>query len=219
MLDLGAGSGRLTAALAARAGRVVAVELDPCWAQSLRERWANVDVVHEDATTTALPREPFRVVANVPFDRTTALLRRLLDDPSVPLLRADLVVEWGVALKRALPWPSSVNDVRWRAWYRFGLERRLPRSSFDPPPAVDAGVLAIERRDRPLVPAAEAAAWTRFVARGFRHGLGAVGAPRALRRLEPRELDPHEWARLYLAGRADRVRPAGRLGSPRHRPL
>src|SRR5688500_19093807 len=103
MLDLGAGSGRLTAALAQRARRVVAVELDPHWAGVLRGRWPNVDVVEGDATRVPLPSEPFRVVANVPFDRTTEILRRLLDDPRTPLVRADLVVEWGVALKRASP--------------------------------------------------------------------------------------------------------------------
>src|SRR5207302_6220955 len=124
VLDLGAGSGRLTKALAARTRRVVAVELDPRWAERLRGRWPNVEVVEGDATAVPLPAEPFRVVANLPFDHTTAILRHLLDDPRVPLARADVVVEWGMALKRALPWPSTVNDALWGAWYRFALLRR-----------------------------------------------------------------------------------------------
>jgi 23S rRNA (adenine-N6)-dimethyltransferase len=200
VLDLGAGSGRLTAALASRARRVVAVELDPHWAKALCGRWPNVDVVEGDATRVPLPDEPFRVVANIPFDRTTEILRLLLDDPRTPLVRADLVVEWGVALKRASPWPSTLNGVLWGAWYRFALARRLPAAAFDPPPRVDAGVLVIERRAQPLV---EESAWReyrRFVASGFRHGMHSVAPPRTLRRQAARtarELDAHQWAELF----------------------
>ena len=220
VVDLGAGSGRLTAELARAAREVIAVELDTRWAAYLRGRWENVRVVEGDAALVPLPSDPFRVVANIPFDRTTDLLRRLLDDPRVPLVRADLIVEWGVGLKRALPWPSTVNDVRWGAWYRFALARRLPRSSFEPPPDVDAGVLVVERRARPLVPERDAARYAAFVAGGFRHGLRSVAGRRAPR-AAPRDLDAHAWAALYLslagargAGRPSRDgEPAGAAGT------
>jgi len=211
VLDLGAGSGRLTAALAARARRVVAVELDPRWADHLRGRWPNVDVLRGDAASVPLPAEPFRVVANVPFDSTTAILRRLLDDPRTPLVRADVVVEWGVALKRASPWPSTLNGVLWSAWYRIALERRLPAAAFDPPPSVDAGVLAIERRPEPLVDEDAWRDYRAFVAAGFRHGLRAVAAPRTLRNLPARaarDLDAHQWAELFRAVRVSAPRKA-----------
>jgi len=194
VLDIGAGGGRLTAELATRARHVVAIELDPRWAAHLRGRWPNVEVAEVDILGFELPAEPFRVVANLPFDGTTGVLRLLLDDPRVPLVRADLVVEWDVARKRACPWPSTLNGVLWSAWYRLTVLRRLPASAFDPPPRVDAGVLAVERRERPLV---EASAWQdyrRFVAAGFRHGLRRVGGGRA----QPRELDAHQWARLFV---------------------
>ena len=214
VLDLGAGSGRLTAELARRARRVVAVELDPLWAGRLRGRWPNVLVIEGDATQVELPSEPFRVVSNVPFDRTNEILRRLLDDPRPPLLRADLVVEWGVALKRAAPWPSTRNGVLWGAWYSFALSRRLPAAAFDPPPRVDAGVLAIERRLVPLVEEREWRSYRMFVAAGFRRGLRAVAPPRTLRRLRvagaaPRDLDAHQWAQLYQASRVKARAPSG----------
>ncbi|HEV8686419.1 MAG TPA: rRNA adenine N-6-methyltransferase family protein [Gaiellaceae bacterium] len=201
-VDLGAGTGRLTAELARVARRVVAVEVDPRLAARLQGRWPNVDVVVGDATRVPLPREPFRVVANVPFARTTAILRRLLDDPRTPLVRADLVVAWGVAQKRVLPWPSTLNGVLWAAWYETSVSRRLPRSAFVPPPSVDAGVLVYIRRAVPLIPEREWRRYRGFVATGFRRGLRAVAAPRALRRMgiegaAPRELDAHQWAALY----------------------
>ena len=192
MLDLGAGSGRLTAALARSARRVVAVELDPGLAASLRGRWPNVDVVDGDASAVELPCEPFRVVANLPFEGTTAILRHLLDDPRIPLVRADVVVEWGVAVKRSLPWPSTFNDVAWGAWHAVSLARRLPRSCFEPRPGVDAGVLVFTQRVRPLVPVELAVQYRRFVAQGFRRGRRRGGAL-------PRDLDAHQWAELFLS--------------------
>jgi 23S rRNA (adenine-N6)-dimethyltransferase len=210
VLEIGAGDGRLTAELARAARRVTAVELDPRWAGRLRGRWPNVDVMQADAFSLELPHDPFLVVANLPFDRTTDALHHLLDDPRAPLLRAHLIVEWGVALKRASIWPSTLNGVLWGAWWTFRLERRLPPRSFDPPPSVDAGVLAVERRRDPLVPEAELGHYRAFVARGFRHGLRAVAAPRLLRRLQltkasPRDLDTHQWAKLFTSGEAARL--------------
>jgi 23S rRNA (adenine-N6)-dimethyltransferase len=192
VLDLGAGSGRLTAELARAARHVVAVELDLLLAERLRGRWKNVEVVEADARQVELPSDPFRVVANLPFDGTNAILRHLLDDPHVPLVRADLVVEWGAAVKRGLPWPSTVNGVVWGAWYAARLARRLPRTAFQPPPSVDAGVLVFERRPQSRVPQGLAADYHGFVARGFRHGSRRL-------RTEPRRLDAYEWAALFAA--------------------
>jgi 23S rRNA (adenine-N6)-dimethyltransferase len=186
VVDLGAGTGRLTAELAQRARRVVAVELDPLLAARLEGRWDNVDVVAGDAAETPLPAEPFRVVANLPFARTTDILHRLLDDPRVPLVRADLVVEWDVAVKRAAVWPTTVLGVVWGAWWTIGATRRLPPQCFEPRPSVAAGVLRIERRPAPLVPFEQAASFEAFVRRGFR-----------LDGRSARALDAHQWAARF----------------------
>ena len=190
VVDIGAGSGRLTAELARVARRVVAIELDSRLAAGLRDRWPNVHVVAGDALEVALPDEPFRVVANIPFAHTSDLLHRLLDDPRLPLVRADLIVEWGVAVKRGLPAPSSVSSILWGAFHELRVERKLPASAFDPPPACDAGVLVATRRARPLIPPAELAAYRRFVANAFRRGRRIGGAL-------PRDLDAHQWAERY----------------------
>ena len=211
LVEFGAGKGRLTNELARAARHVVAVELDPTLAASLRGRWTNVELVVADAVTAELPREPFRVVANLPFSRTNDLLHRLLDDPRTPLVRADVIVEWGVALKRALPWPSTVSSVLWGAFYECAVTRRLPRSAFEPPPSVDAGVLVFRRRGIPLVSATRADAYCAFVARGFRHGLGSLPC-RTPHGAIARDLDPHQWAELFLANGDAAVGRATRRG-------
>lgn len=211
MLEIGAGRGRLTSELAQAAGRVLAVELDPRLAQELRVRLGrrpNVTVIQGDALALPLPAEPFRVVANLPFGQTTAFFHRLFDDPRLPLDRADLIVQWGAALKRARVWPSTLLGATWGAWWTFRVERRLAAPCFEPAPSVEAALLVVARREVPLVAAADARAYREFVRRGFREGLRAVSPTRQVRRVgrkaAPRDLDAHDWAALFHAVRGTR---------------
>jgi 23S rRNA (adenine-N6)-dimethyltransferase len=206
VLDIGAGTGRLTRELVRAAARVVAIEADEVYTQVLRRRFADdprVSVVHGAAARVPLPRQPFRVVANLPFGRTTAILRRLLD-PAARLQQADVIVEWDLARKRAAVWPSTVLGVCWSARHELTLVRRLPRTCFEPPPSVDAALLRIAPRRRPLVPEEEAPRFHAFVRSGFERGLPRTPALKRYARTlgiqpatMPRELDAHQWAALY----------------------
>jgi len=207
VLDLGAGSGVLTAALARRAGRVIAVEIDDALAEKLRSRIPAAEVISADALRVPLPNEPFKVVANLPFAGATAILRRLLD-PRAQLASADVVVEWGLACKRAAVWPSTQLGACWGAWFELSVSRRLPRRVFAPPPSVDAAVLRISRRAEPLVPVAEYRAYSAFLARAYHEGPRAVVPWSRLKQFEAelgfdrharaRDLDPEQWAGLYV---------------------
>jgi 23S rRNA (adenine-N6)-dimethyltransferase len=209
VLEIGAGRGRLTAELARGAGRVLAVEVDQRLARRLEARFAgfsNVTVLRATALELSPPDEPFRVVATLLFGRTTDFLHYLLDDPCVPLERADLVVEWGSALKRARVWPSTALGVTWGAWWTFRIDRRLAARCFEPTPSVDAALLVVARRDPPLVPLWDRPAYTKFVRRGFSSGLRGVAPARQVRRFarraQPRDLDAHEWAALFRTVRS-----------------
>ena len=187
------------------------VELDAELAAGLARRFAagNVRVIRADATQLRWPAEPFKVVANTPFDRSAAILRRVLDDPSLPLVSAELVVQWELAVKRAAVWPSTFAGAYWGAWYRFALVRRLPPCVFAPEPAVGAGLLRIVRREEPLVAEREHVAFRSFVKR-FAAGRPPV-PPVVFKRLgrdlgfapkaAARELDAAQWASLFCAVR------------------
>jgi 23S rRNA (adenine-N6)-dimethyltransferase len=208
----------LTAPLARRGARVVAVELDPVSAAALRRRFRGIEVVEGDLLQVPLPREPFKVVANLPFHLANDALRMLLDDRRLLLERADLIVEWGMAVKRAAVWPSTMRGVVWGARYRFSVSRHLPPSAFRPQPKADAGVLAIVRREKPLVEDGDRFAG--FVAKGFRHGLHAVASRAQLKPLGivpsagARELDVHAWVELYEAVRRGAPARRRRRSSP-----
>ena len=168
VLEIGAGYGAVTSVLARRAAYVIAHEIDPLLATRLRERFgprSPVLVVEGDAFAQPVPRVPFRAVSNVPFHATTDVLRLLLDDPRSRLEAAALIVQWEVARKRA--GGGTLLGTGWAPWWDLRLARRIPSSAFSPPPGVDAGILVIERRAEPLLPAAQAKAFRSFLRRSF----------------------------------------------------
>ncbi len=167
VLEIGAGAGAFTRALVRRGVRLIAVEPDPHWAGRLREQVRGARVVQRDFLAFDLPRQPFRVLGSLPFGRTTDILRRLLDDPALPLQRADVVVQWEVALKRATQPPTTLLSAAWAPWWEVTLAQRIAAASFRPMPRVDGGLLSIRRRDPPLLPEAMAAAYAAFVQRGW----------------------------------------------------
>jgi 23S rRNA (adenine-N6)-dimethyltransferase len=143
VVDIGAGAGALTAALLDAGARVVAVEAHPDRARVLRERFADAVVVQADARDLRLPRRPFHVVANPPFDITAAILRRLLQ-PGSRLVSAYLVLQDQAARRWASP--DAPGATRWRRAFDVSVPWRVPRQAFTPRPHVNTHVLRLERR-------------------------------------------------------------------------
>jgi 23S rRNA (adenine-N6)-dimethyltransferase len=149
VFDLGAGPGTLTAALARTGATVTAVERDPAYVRDLErrfERFDRVRVVAGDLRTIPIPRRA-RVVANLPFATSGALVARLLDPPGAPRAGVDLLVEHGFALRLGARLPRSARSAWWAARYEIRLVRVVPRTAFAPPPGVDAALLRIRPRE------------------------------------------------------------------------
>src|SRR5229473_1760762 len=90
IIEIGPGSGALTARLQEQTGRLVAIEFDRDLVPSLREKFAgaaNFHLIEADALTTdfcaaTAPAPRARVVANLPYNIATAVLQRLIDQRS-----------------------------------------------------------------------------------------------------------------------------------------
>jgi 23S rRNA (adenine-N6)-dimethyltransferase len=173
VVEFGAGTGTLTAAIADCGARVCAVEVDPVLIAGLAERFARMNRVAVftcDITDFPLPATPYRVFANPPFNRTSAILHRLLDDPAGGLVRADLVVQWQVARALARSGDDHAVDLvgaSWAPWWTFRRGRRLPATLFRPAPSVDAAVLTVTRRVPSALPVDAAPTFRRFVRERF----------------------------------------------------
>jgi len=214
ILEIGAGSGDLTRALARLGRPLTAIDIDEHRVRRLAQAMPSVRVEHADAL-----RYPLRsrtVVGNIPFHLTTPILRRLLATGSWQ--HAVLLTQWEVARKRAAVGGGTLMTAQCAPWFTFALHDRVPAHRFTPRPGVDGGLLAVERRSVPLLPGTDRKAYERFVRAVFTGrggtldrivqraaGVTAGRARAAIRRagLErhdlPRDLSPEAWAALWSA--------------------
>jgi 23S rRNA (adenine-N6)-dimethyltransferase len=196
ILEIGAGDGALTVALARLGRPLTAIDVDDSRVERLRRALPDVRVETADVLRHALDAPV--IVGNIPFHLTTPILRRLLARPAWD--RAVLLTQWEVARKRAGVGGSTMMTAQAGAWFEFALHDRVPARAFRPTPSVDGGLLTIARRAVPLVPPSRRASYERFVRDVFTaRGSGVAGAFAAVTGRRPAA------ARAVLAAQGIRV--------------
>lgn len=171
VVEVGPGRGILTTELAQRAGRVVAVEIDPALAEAVEERFheePRVQIVRGDFLAFPIPPGA-RVVANLPYGITADAVRHVVASGAVD---AHLVVQREAAERFAgHPWGGeSLPSLTLKPWWHVEVTRALQRTDFDPPPSVESAVLWLARRRPPLLRVQERPAYERFLAATFGQG-------------------------------------------------
>jgi 16S rRNA (adenine1518-N6/adenine1519-N6)-dimethyltransferase len=220
VVEIGAGLGSLTLALAETGASVTAIELDRHLVPVLRSvvSTAGVTVVEADASTLdwdALLGSggPWKLVANLPYNVATPLVADLLD--GVPAIASMLVMVQKEVGERLA---ASAGDGAYGAvsvkvayWAEAKVVGKVPPTVFVPQPKVDSALVRIDRRPSPAVDPSVVGPERLFevVRAGFAHrrkmlrgALSGVVAPSAFEaagvRPEARaeELDVHAWGRL-----------------------
>lgn len=234
VIEVGAGTGLLTELMAARARRLIAVEVDAALAAGLRQRFAshdNVCVVEGDILSLSPPdllaagggRMPYVVVGNLPYFIGTAIVRRFLRAMVRPrwllvTLQAE-VAESAAAPPGRMTYLSVETQMLATARVLF----QVPPRAFKPPPKVRSAVLRLDVLDVPEIEVDDREALLALVRAGFaaprkhvRNSLAVglrVSAAEAEQVLAAAEIDPAQrpaqmglpdWRALYLAYRADR---------------
>jgi 16S rRNA (adenine1518-N6/adenine1519-N6)-dimethyltransferase len=223
VLEIGPGPGGLTAELARRATRLIAIERDRDLVPALRERFPEVELVEGDALELdwhALTGPgPVRITGNIPYNITSPLLEQVLRPPRP--IRVVFLVQKEVAERvAAAPGGAEFGALTVGVQAVAGVERlfTVPAGAFKPRPKVDSAVLRLTPLASPLVTDEEVLPFRRFVVgifgfrrkqllRGLREltdatpevaagWLRAAGIEPAAR---PQELGPEVFVRLFRA--------------------
>ncbi|MBC7220770.1 ribosomal RNA small subunit methyltransferase A [Candidatus Bipolaricaulota bacterium] len=160
-VEVGAGAGTLTCALAPRVRELVAVEVDRRLIPVLEETTAvypNVRVVQGDFRELALASLGARIllVGNLPYGITSDVLVKLIREREVAE-RAVFMVQAEVGAKLvAPPGPEASRlGVHLRAHFDVEVVRRVPRTVFFPPPEVDSVLIRLRKLAQPRIAAPE----------------------------------------------------------------
>jgi 16S rRNA (adenine1518-N6/adenine1519-N6)-dimethyltransferase len=176
VVEVGAGLGVLTRLLAEQAGQVLAVELDDGLVRVLNEQLAdlpNVRIIHGDILQLpdlGVSHLAYKVVGNLPYYITSAVLRRFLEKRPRPRLMVVTVQREVAERIVAQPGRLSLLAVSVQFYGRPGLVARIPPGAFYPSPQVASAVLRVEIDDQPAVSLAEGvdeSTYFRVVRAGF----------------------------------------------------
>ena len=220
VVEIGAGLGSLTLALAETGARITAIEIDHGIAPVLRDvvkDLPNVSVVVGDAleldwNEIIPPGSKAVVVANLPYNVATPLVADLLD--AIPQIsRFVVMVQKEVALRLASSVGSSdygAISVKVAYWATARVLGDVPPSVFIPRPKVTSSIIEITRRETPAVgPHIAPQQLFKVIRTGFgqrrkmlRRSLAAIATPENFENAgvspeaRPEELDVHQWGRL-----------------------
>jgi 16S rRNA (adenine1518-N6/adenine1519-N6)-dimethyltransferase len=222
VLEIGAGLGTLTWALAHCAGRVIALELDERLIPLLQRVLApypHVEIVQGDILAIEpadLVSTPYKVVANLPYYITSAILRHLLEARRTPSLMV-VTVQREVAQRLvAGPGQMSLLAVSVQFYGQPRIVARAPPGAFYPSPRVSSAVVRIDLYDQPPTVVDDVGTFFDVVRAGFAQrrkqlrnslsqglNLRVNEVVEALHRCglsekqRAQELTVEQWARLY----------------------
>lgn len=222
VVEVGAGCGSLTVALADVGAQLTAIEIDRRLAPVLAEvlEGSDVEVVIADATetdwTTLTGDSSATLVANLPYNVGTGIVLDVLVS-ALSIRRLVVMIQREVAERLVAPpgderrgIPSVVVDY----FATAEIVARVPPTVFFPRPRVDSAVVRLERRERPATPAPwetiEPLVRAAFGQRRkmLRRSLAGLVPAEAFDRAgvspsaRPVELDVADWGRLASAREA-----------------
>ncbi len=186
VIEVGPGLGVLTRELAKRAGFVVAVELDHKLATVLKKDLVavkNVTVINEDilkidpAALLAEKRDSilaqkdkaiaYKVVANLPYYITSAVLRHFLEASLKTRLMVVMLQKAVAESIVAKPGKMSLLSVSIQFYGHPEIVSYIPAEDFYPPPAVESAILKIDVYPQPPILVDDIGGFFKLVRAGF----------------------------------------------------
>jgi 16S rRNA (adenine1518-N6/adenine1519-N6)-dimethyltransferase len=147
VLEVGPGKGTLTEVLLNKKAKIIAAELDESLSLILSKKYAtkDVEIINESILKFDFGslKQPFKVVANIPYYLTSHLVRLLSELPNQPEV-ASLLVQKEVAHRIcAEPGEMSLLSITAQFYWRTELGDTVKAYLFEPPPKVDSQVVGL----------------------------------------------------------------------------
>ena len=171
MVEIGPGTGLLTAELAPRLERLHVVEIDRDLAAALGGRFANVVVHNADALDFDFARlpQPLRVVGNLPYNVSSPILFRIAG--IAERVRDCLFLLQREVVERMVAAPDTADYGRLSVMlqYRFAmaLVLHVPAGAFTPPPKVESALVRMQPLGADRLVARDEGLFSRIVAGAF----------------------------------------------------
>ncbi|HBV58127.1 MAG TPA: ribosomal RNA small subunit methyltransferase A [Candidatus Magasanikbacteria bacterium] len=168
VLEIGAGTGVLTVELAKRVKKVISFEIDkkliPVLQENLKD-FNNVEIRNADAVPAGEMPAGCKLIANIPYNITSAILEKFLSAKQPPELIVLLVQKEVAERVCAKSGEMSILSVMAQYYGEPKIIARVPPSAFYPVPKVDSAILKIIIKKR--WPAVDEKKFFQIVKAGF----------------------------------------------------
>jgi 23S rRNA (adenine-N6)-dimethyltransferase len=167
--EIGPGKGILTKELGERAKRIIAVEKDHVLYLKLKKKFERIDNVllhNADFLTFTVREHHYKVFANLPFNITSAVVRKILY-AAYPPDEAYLIIQKEAAEKFIGIPKTTQFSVLTKPLFKLRIVRSFRRTDFSPVPKVDIVMLHVQKRSPPLVSPRDLTIYEEFIKYGF----------------------------------------------------
>lgn len=167
--EIGPGTGVITSELARASGRVVAIEIDKNLYDKLKIKFANssnVEIQYGDFMANLLPKQPYKVFSNIPFNITAPIIKKLTESENPPE-DTYLFVQNESADKFCGVSKETQASLLLKPWFDLSIVYRFKKNDFRPIPNVDIVLFRIEKRNEPLVALSNTQLYKDFVIYSF----------------------------------------------------
>lgn len=151
VLEIGSGKGIITKNLAVVASKVYSYELDYAVLETAKENtkeFTNVAFFNQNFLEVSLPKEPYKVFANLPFNQTAALLNKLLFAHNLAD-SINVIVQKEAALRYMGKGEGTLISLLLRPVFTFEITHTFNRFDFEPFPNVETVLLSIRKKQTP----------------------------------------------------------------------
>ena len=152
VIELGPGKGMITEPLSKIYEEgVVAIEADKTLSERLKETFCtnkNIKIKNQDFLQYKLPTDDFDVVANIPFNITTEVIKKITQETNLKTAILIMQKEAGLRFVGLPNEKSSLISNILQINYDLVFLTKISRNEFTPKPKVDACIISIKRKDK-----------------------------------------------------------------------